>query len=393
MESPFSDYYSDHAAYSPDPFTSGSAAQRTLLHRLSDLGSQIVRASPNDQKVALLQSKLDAIESILSAPDSQSRKPAEIDDSGLFVDDDVSEDGLGIETEVENVAPILRHQGYQSEEEGITNTTNDIALQEVEEVLARIIKVNADLHQRYVEVKVGEIYSTCRAPTNGAKQDSNQSMEFLLEEANNTILSMSTENDQFRNDLSYNHSEILFLKLQLKALEVQASPVLDQSQDKSLLEGIERWKQDWKDVDKRFTGRRHAHKDTHVKSAGRGHSPEGFTEVRSERGDNGRMQRVMTRKILSISRPLPHSRKRSFKVRTASNLQGELSPNASIAGSRDEKEGAKQLQSRRSLSGSSAIIEGDVSHGVQDKTPWQELCDSFVEWCGVRDPEDYAWQD
>jgi len=216
-------------------------------------------------------------------------------------------------------------------------------------------------------------------------------VESLLDEANNKILSMSTENDQFRNDLSYNHSEILFLKLQLKALEVQASPVLDQSQDKSLLEGIERWKQDWKDVDRRFTGRRDAHKDTHVKSAGRGHSPEGFTQIRSEGGDNGRLQRVMTRKILSISRPLPHSRKRSFTVRTASNLQGELSPNTPIAGSRDENENPKQLQLRRSPSGSSAGSQNAVMKEMAEKTPWRELCDSFVEWCGVRDPEDYAW--
>jgi len=161
FDSPFSDYYTD-ASFSPDPFTSGSTAQKTLLPRLSDLGSQIVRGSPNDQKAALIHSKLDIIESILSAPDSQSRKPAEIDDSGLFIDDEASEDGLGIETEVEDVAPVLRQQGYESEEEGITNITNDTALQEVEEILARIIKVNANLHQRYVEVKVRNVPSEPR---------------------------------------------------------------------------------------------------------------------------------------------------------------------------------------------------------------------------------------
>jgi len=201
---------------------------------------------------------------------------------------------------------------------------------------------------------------------------------------------MTTENDQFRNDLSYNHSELLFLKLQLKALEVQAAPVLDQSQDKSLLEGIERWKDDWTAVDKRFSGRRASYEDTYTKPAGRGNSPDGFTEVRSERGDNGRMQRVMTRKILSISRPLPQSRKRSFIVRTASNLQGELSPATPNASSRDEQAAPTPAEARAS---SSTVSGGHLVNGKEEKTPWQELCDSVIDWCGVRDPEDYAWKE
>jgi len=152
FDSPFSDYYTD-VANSPDLFTSGSPAQKTLLHRLSDLRAQIIRRNPNDQVAVAIHSKIDAIESILFAPESQSRKPAEIDDSGLFIDDEDSDNGLGIGPVADEDAHILRHASYESDEEDFTNTTNDNPLPEVEEVLARVTKVNAVLRERYTELK------------------------------------------------------------------------------------------------------------------------------------------------------------------------------------------------------------------------------------------------
>ena len=45
-----------------------------------------------------------------------------------------------------------------------------------------------------------------------------------------------------------------YLKLQLKALEVQASET-NVSQDPGLLDGIRRWKLDWADTEARFNVR------------------------------------------------------------------------------------------------------------------------------------------
>jgi hypothetical protein len=57
--------------------------------------------------------------------------------------------------------------------------------------------------------------------------------------------------------ISTTHSELDYLKIQLKAIEIQASSYMsvNDREDDLLREGIKRWKLDWKDVDTRFKAR------------------------------------------------------------------------------------------------------------------------------------------
>lgn len=57
-------------------------------------------------------------------------------------------------------------------------------------------------------------------------------------------------------DIAADDLELTYLKVQLKALEVQATPYIPLHNDNDLADAIRRWKLDWADVDARFRERR-----------------------------------------------------------------------------------------------------------------------------------------
>jgi len=57
-------------------------------------------------------------------------------------------------------------------------------------------------------------------------------------------------------DSSKDQSELTFLKLKLRMLEIQAAPYIPKHDEDGLSEGIRRWKLDWADVDQRRRARR-----------------------------------------------------------------------------------------------------------------------------------------
>ena len=69
----------------------------------------------------------------------------------------------------------------------------------------------------------------------------------------NTALTLSVNREQ---DITDDESELTYLKLQLRMLEIEAAPYLSTREHDSLAEGIRRWKLDWADVDSRFRMRR-----------------------------------------------------------------------------------------------------------------------------------------
>lgn len=50
--------------------------------------------------------------------------------------------------------------------------------------------------------------------------------------------------------------ELSYLKLKLRIIEIQTLPYVPSREKDQLAEGIQRWKLDWADVDKRFHARR-----------------------------------------------------------------------------------------------------------------------------------------
>ena len=118
FDSPFSDYYTD-TSLSPDP--SPSPAQKALLTRLAAIGQQILRKDPSAQKFRWINERLDGVEEVFAAPESQTRQPPELEDSGLFMDGDEVENsqlihgggGLGLP---DDVVEILRRASLSSGE-------------------------------------------------------------------------------------------------------------------------------------------------------------------------------------------------------------------------------------------------------------------------------------
>lgn len=57
-------------------------------------------------------------------------------------------------------------------------------------------------------------------------------------------------------DIADDESELSYLKLQLRIIEIQTLPYVPKNDQDSLAAGIQRWKLDWADVDKRCRKRR-----------------------------------------------------------------------------------------------------------------------------------------
>jgi len=67
------------------------------------------------------------------------------------------------------------------------------------------------------------------------------------------LLTLSSNRDQ---DITDDESELTYLKLKLRMLEIEAAPYLLTRGQDSLAEGIRRWNLDWADVENRFRMRR-----------------------------------------------------------------------------------------------------------------------------------------
>jgi hypothetical protein len=70
--------------------------------------------------------------------------------------------------------------------------------------------------------------------------------------------SLKDENQSLREDLQLTGSELVFLKLQLSAIEQEASAFLRRDGlDQAFEKALERWKLDWQDVNGRYHARKH----------------------------------------------------------------------------------------------------------------------------------------
>lgn len=267
IDSPFSDYYTDSPpTFSPDSrFT--SPFQQKLLNRLTRIGTQVLRRTLSDDASKDIEVGLDALENHLQAPEVKSREPADVADSGLFIDDDDEEDDGNVydsqedDSEGSNEDLAKSHDGLglrmsdSPEEEylesplgSVEDFLQDKVLMDADEadfLVKRVTNVANELRKRYEEVK-----------------HMNDQMVNRLETASNEVLHLRSENESLRADLSFDHSELLFLKLQLKAVQLSIEPQLPadgqyaSSVSESLSDGLERWRKDWKDVDLKFQARR-----------------------------------------------------------------------------------------------------------------------------------------
>ncbi len=157
--SPFSDYFTDtSASASPEP-AQPSPVQKSLLHRLGAIGEQIQRREPGAIVAASLHASLDALEALIAAPESQSREPADVGDSGLFLEDDGGEPAWkSSEPRVDachcrqSSTTASNHNRHHRQHHQPRRT--DKLLKEAQAVLARVTESSKQLRKRYEEVKV-----------------------------------------------------------------------------------------------------------------------------------------------------------------------------------------------------------------------------------------------
>lgn len=273
-DSPFSDYWTD-ASFSPNPnhphcFES-HPSQRPLLQRINSIGAQIVRVEPQGRVADILGQRLDALEAVLAAPETRSRMPAELEDSGLFLEDEEVDQwrddhqqyesgGEGTKDREHGEQLKAEDRAYSEEDVSSEPSTDfaDLINSDLAQLLERISTTQESLRRRCEEVKhINELVSE------------------KLEHTTAELATLRETNGSLLDTLQLNSSELVFLNLQLQKLE-QTLPAVAAAatsngaakSDPSLSSAIDtkawrteanRWKYDSRDIKKRFAHRAAAH--------------------------------------------------------------------------------------------------------------------------------------
>ncbi|KAG9666273.1 hypothetical protein KCU95_g18223, partial [Aureobasidium melanogenum] len=299
--SPFSDYFTDDSK-SVDhnaPYHPSDPAQKLLL-RLNNLGGDILRLGLQDDSLSEFNEKLctleamvndggfsdagssieergrrnsfpgrlytedhsqghEARERILSPEHSNKSRMSNVwmANTCEYVDgftqtNDESKHGLAIayatsatQTEEEVQKEMAESSVWINNYADVfTQATDDRLVADLQEVVERLAKANESLRQRYDQSK--EVCDT-------------QAVQ--IEELTTQLMTVKSENDSLKQDLGFDHSELLFLKLQLQALEVQKENY-DHNNHVLLAEDFAQWKADWDSVDARLRSRRQKNRAT-----------------------------------------------------------------------------------------------------------------------------------
>lgn len=264
QDSPFSDYFTDDAR-SVDHGALPSTETQQLLVRLNKLQSHVMRSGEGDRDVLnIVRRRMSEIDLELDALHSQTRQPLDLEDSGLFMDEDEEEeDEAKHHTPLGQSSPATNPFGLDgamdfpdvvpSPEQ--KKAEHDYLLSQWQLVLTNVTKAQNELRQRLQEV-----------------QDVNNAHMQHIEDKEQQLEHLRSESEALKSDLGFDHSELLFLKLQMKALEVEVDSLDDDIGDDSeaielmqerkrakrgrILQEMDRWRHDWQDVDGRFKRRR-----------------------------------------------------------------------------------------------------------------------------------------
>jgi hypothetical protein len=214
------------------------------------------------------------------------------------------------------------------------------------------------------------------------------------------ILRLKSDNRHFHTDLSDIHSIMLLLKMQLKAIEVQAAPHIDSVAGESMHADIQRWKMDWQDVDTRLKRRRHLYER-------RGSSSTSLMDGNGMSSSSMHINIVRTGLISRAdSDPFidyissPEETSSSDAESKATNL-GEDATGRAVrsdspmdlpiettgdAGSVDAEKDPEVFEAP--VEDPRESDESEPESPPPEKTPWQELWDSLTEYAGIMEYDD-----
>lgn len=290
-DSPFSDYFTDdgHSNGNDSAFRAPSAETQQLLVRLNRLQAQLMRSSPEDvlsehEKAVIVGRKVSEIETqfhaLNSQTRSQSRLPAELEDSGLFIDDDDDmEEGETPDTQVEVESFERAAKAFlTSVGEGEDMTAKpDTLLRDAQKVLENVSKAYERTRQLYAEARANHEQCATQIDAveaeNAKLRSSTTTLEFENSALQSTSDKLQTAHDSLKTDLSFNHAELLFLKLRHRGLEVEVETLnnganslaayapeliseIQQVKRAKIREGMSRWEEEWENIDQRMRERR-----------------------------------------------------------------------------------------------------------------------------------------
>ena len=306
-DSPFSDYFTDEAR-SIDTTAGPPTPTQRLLVRMAKLQSQLMRTenSADSETLQSIERKLNEIDrqlqggpSVPTSPHRPRRRPGlPLADSGLFMEDEDDDEEEGEDedarsqadssarendtldsnasgspfadlhitpkpsTELRTPSPTKAlsttekpHTTADDNNDGasITSTTSltpsDPLHAQLRTLLAAVTTAQAELRQRCAEVRA----------LHDRHDGDCEAQQAALE-------ALQAENEALRTDLGFEYSELLFLKLQMKALEVEVhneeedeadgGGERDRKRRNRILAEMDGWRADWADVDVRFRRRK-----------------------------------------------------------------------------------------------------------------------------------------
>lgn len=271
VDSPFSDYFSDDAR-SAIFNTSAPDEIKQLLLRMNRLQSLIMRDQCRDA-ISLVGRKLNEIELELNTMHSET--PLDIDDSAVFMDQgyvkEVSAPSSPSRKPAGRISPAKPPAPLQACMEcggGVMDRSalvsadhfraeRDYLNLRMQELVEGLASAQSELSSRYSEVR-----------------EINEAHNAAIEEREEKIEQLRSENEGLRLDLGFEYSELLFLKLQMKSIEVNVDDIAEPDmadavtiddvkatrarieKKNKILSELDRWRTDWQDVHTRFKRRR-----------------------------------------------------------------------------------------------------------------------------------------
>lgn len=250
QDSPFSDYFTDDARSLESQTTPTSETQH-LLVRLNKLQSQLMRGENAPEMLNIVGQCIGEIEDELDGLHSESYLVEEMEEE----DEEDEEDDYFTQEEKDVVLssrPGSKHQpnalgieGISEHRESQDDATNwdkarqDKLLVEAQTALRFLTEAQEQLRQRHQELV-----------------NLNEEHSLDMEEKEMEVERLRSENESLKSDLGFDHSELLFLELQLKSLEVDCEDSMYHPKLERLQRQMENWRDDWRDVEARFKKRR-----------------------------------------------------------------------------------------------------------------------------------------
>ena len=225
QDSPFSDYFTDDgrstsahdAAYTvPSPET------QQLLVRLTKLQSRLMRGESGSYALNIVRRKTNDIEVELDAIHSQTRLPPDMEDSGLFMDEDDEGNSEGKDnTPNAHPSPSLDVAGSFVPTEN-RQSERDVLLIEAQEVLASVTKAHERLRQHHTELRdLNDSHIKQLEERDRRIEKLGDTHKRQLGEREQQITGLKSENETLQSDIASGNSELQFLRRQFRTLEAE----------------------------------------------------------------------------------------------------------------------------------------------------------------------------